>query len=162
MLEKGYCNWTNCRFSHDEKVLRAARAAKGKGKDAQGQPAGKGPGAGGPAPQGSGQQQDAYWKAKGKKGKKGEKGKKGTGKGKEQKGKGEPEQQQGESRVWYPDKLCKYIGNGQVCPDGKNCHYSHDLQHFDGNWKPKRKKAKEDGAGTPREKKEKIRRKKEA
>ena len=56
--------------------------------------------------------------------------------------------------MWYPDKLCKYVGNGEKCPDGKDCHYSHDLHHFDADWKPKKKKnAEGDGTRTPKKKK---------
>ena len=38
-----------------------------------------------------------------------------------------------------------------TCPAGKNCRYSHDLQHFDANWNPKRKTGGGSGRSTPRE-----------
>ena len=56
--------------------------------------------------------------------------------------------------MWYPDTLCKYVGNGEACPDGNNCRYSHDLHHFDENWKPKKKKKKDSEDGTRPSKKE--------
>ena len=62
----------------------------------------------------------------------------------EAKAKSKPKAGPGNSRVKYPDKLCKHIAAGKVCPDGKNCLYSHDKMHFDDKGKPKVKSAKSD------------------